>query len=51
MQQAIPDLKKVDIIYPQMKRLLDIVEEKDRLMGPDMENIAKVSILEKMSIL
>ena len=34
-----------------MKRLLEIAEEKDQLMGLDMEKIVKVSILEKMSIL
>ena len=50
VQQAIPNLEKVDIICPQMKRLLETTEEKDQLMGPDMEKIAKVSIPEKMSI-
>ena len=34
-----------------MKRLLDTMEEKDQLMGPNMEKIAEVSIPEKMSIL
>ena len=34
-----------------MKRLLETGEEKDQLMGPDMEKIAKVSIPKKMSIL
>ena len=48
MQQAIPNLEKVDIICPQ---ILETAEEKDQLMGPDMEKIAEVSILEKMSIL
>ena len=51
VQQAIPNLEKVDIIYPQMKILLETAEEKDQLMGPDMEKIAKVSIPEKMLIL
>ena len=51
VQQAIPNLEKVDIIYPQMKRLIDTAEEKDQFMGPDMERIAEVSISEKMSIL
>ena len=34
-----------------MKRLLETVEEKDQLMGSDMEKIAEVSIPKKMSIL
>ena len=34
-----------------MKRLLETVEEKDQLMGPDMERIADLSIQEKMSTL
>ena len=51
MQQAIPNLEKVDIIYPYMKRLLETAEKKDQLMGPDMEKIAEVSIPEKMLIL
>ena len=34
-----------------MKRLLETVEEKDQLMGPDMEKIVEVSIPKKMSIL
>ena len=29
VQQAIPNLEKVDIICPQMKRLLETAEEKD----------------------
>ena len=51
MQQAIPNLEKVDIICSQMKRLWETAEEKDQLMGPDMEKMVEVSILEKMSIL
>ena len=51
VQQAIPNLEKVDIIFPQMKRLIETAEEKDQFMGPDMERIVEVSILEKMSIL
>ena len=51
MQQVIPNLEKVDIICPQMKRLLEIAEEKDQRMGPDMEKIAEFSIPEKMSSL
>ena len=51
VQQAIPNLEKVDIIYPQMKRLLETAEEKDQFMGLNMERIAEVSISEKLSIL
>ena len=51
MQQAIPNLEKVDIICPQMKRLIETVEEKDQFMGPDMERITEVSISDNMSIL
>ena len=51
VQQAIPNLEKVDIICSQMKRLLETAEEKDQLMGPDMEKIAEVSIPKKMLIL
>ena len=51
VQQSIPNLEKVDIIYPQIKRLIETAEEKDQFMGPDMERIAEVSILENMSIL
>ena len=32
-------------------RLIEAVKEKYQFMGPDMERIAEVSILEKMSIL
>ena len=34
-----------------MKQLIEIAEEKDQLMGPNMEIIAGISIEEKMSIL
>ena len=34
-----------------MKSILEIVEEKDQFMGPDMEMIADLSIQEKMSTL
>ena len=51
VQQALPNLEKVNIICPQMKRLIETKEEKDQFMGPEMERIAEVSILEKMSIL
>ena len=51
VQQALPNLEKVDIIYPHMKRLIKTAEEKDQFMGPEMERIAEVSISEKMLIL
>ena len=51
MQQALPNLEKVDIIFPQMKQLVKTAEEKDQFMGPDMERIAEVSISKKMLIL
>ena len=51
LQQAIPSLEKLDIICPHMKRLFETAEEKDQLMGPDMERIAELSIQENMSIL
>ena len=51
MHPAIPNFKKVNIIYLQMKRLIDTAEEKDHFMGPDMERIVEVSISKKMSIL
>ena len=51
VQQALPNLEKVDIIFSQMKQLIKTAEEKDKFMGPDMERIAEVSISEKMLIL
>ena len=51
VQQALPNLEKVDIIFPQMKWIIETAEEKDQFIGPDMERIAEVSILEKMLIL
>ena len=48
VQQEISSLDKLDIIYPQMKRLLKIAEEKDQFLGPNMERIANLSIQEKM---
>ena len=51
VQQALPNLKKVNIICPQMKRLIETAEAQDQLIGPNMERIAEVSITEKMSIL
>ena len=34
-----------------MKQIIEIAEEKDHFMGPDMERIAELSISENMSIL
>ena len=34
-----------------MKQLIETAEEKDQFMGPEIERIAEVSILEKMLIL
>ena len=44
VHQAIPNLEKVDIISPQMKRLIETAEEMDQFMGPDMGKIAEISI-------
>ena len=44
-------MEKLYTIFPQMKRLLETAEEKDKFMGPDMERIADLSIQEKMSTL
>ena len=51
VQQAIPNLEKLDIICPQMKQLFEAAKEKDKFLGPNMERIAELSIPEKMSIL
>ena len=51
MQQALPNLEKVDVIYPQMKQLIDVAEEKNQALGPNMEKITETPILEKMSVL
>ena len=51
VQQAIPSLEKLDIIFPQVKRIFETAKEKDQFMGPDMERIVELSIQEKMSIL
>ena len=40
VQQALPNLEKVDNIFPQMKRLLDAAEEQNQMLGPNMEHIA-----------
>ena len=51
VQQALPNLEKVNIICPQMKRLINAAEEKNQLLGPNMENITEMPMSEKMSIL
>ena len=51
VQQAIPNLEKVDILCLQMKRLIETAEEKDQFVGPDMGRIDEISISKKMSIL
>ena len=44
VQQALPSLDKLDTIFPQMKRLLEVAEEKDKFLGPDMESILDLAI-------
>ena len=51
VQQSLPNLEKVDNIFPQMKRLLDTAEEQNQLLGPNMENIAEIPMAEKMLVL
>ena len=51
VQQALPNLEKVNIICPQMKRLINAAEEQNQLLGHNMENIAEMPMSEKMSIL
>ena len=51
VQQALPNLEKFDNICPQMKRLLDAAEEHNQLLGPNMENIAEMAMVDKMSVL
>ena len=51
VQQALPNLEKVDNIFPQMKRLLDAAEEQNQMLGPNMENIAEMTMAAKMSVL
>ena len=51
MNQALSSLDTLDKICPQMKRLLDTVEEKTQLLGIDMRNIIDLPIQEKLSIL
>ena len=51
VQQALPNLEKVDFICPQMKRLINAAEEQNHSLGPNMEKIAEMPISEKMSVL
>ena len=51
VQQALPNLEKVNLIFPQMKRLIDAAAEQNQALGPNMEKIAEVPISEKMSVL
>ena len=51
VQQALPNLEKVDIIFPQMTRLINAAEEQNNLLGPNMENIAEMPMSENMSML
>ena len=51
VQQALPNLEKVDIICPQMKRLIDAAEEKNHFLGPNMEKITEMPISKNMSVL
>ena len=51
VQQALPNLDKVDTICPQMKRLLNATEEQNQFLGPNMENIAEMPMSENMLIL
>ena len=51
VHQAISNLEKVDIVYLQMKQLIETAEEKDQFLGLDMERIVEISISKKMLIL
>ena len=51
MNQALMSIDKPDTIYPQMKRMMDTVDEKAQFWGPGMNNIIDLSIQEKMSTL
>ena len=51
VQQALPNLERFNIICPQMKRLITAAKEQNQLLGPNMENIAEMTMSEKMSIL
>ena len=52
VQQALPNLEKVENICPQMKRLLDAAEEQNQMLGPNMEHMAeKMSVLSSLTTL
>ena len=51
VQQALPNLEKVDNICSHMKRLLNAADEQTQLLGPSMENIAEMPMAENMSVL
>ena len=51
VQQALPNLERVDHICPQMKRLITVAEEQNQMLGANMENIAEIPMSKKMSIL
>ena len=51
VQWALPNLEKVDIIFPQIKRLIDTAEEQNQILGPNMEKITEVPLSENMSVL
>ena len=44
MNQALPSLNTLEKICPQIKRLLDAIEEKSQLLGLDMINIIDLSL-------
>ena len=51
VNQALPSIEKIDTICPQMKRLMDTADKKSHFFGPNMNNIANISIQEKISTL
>ena len=51
INQGILSLDTLDNIFPHMKILLGITDEKAQILGPDMDNIINLSIQEKMSTL
>ena len=48
IDQARPSLVSLDKIHPHMKRLLETIEEKTQLLGPDMSNIFNMNIHQKV---
>ena len=49
--QELPSINTLDKIFPQMKILLDMADEKAQSLGPELENIIDCSIQENMSTL